>query len=108
MNPRKFGRRSIAAGLSVLVAWGTAVAVRAGEGAAPASRQDVAAAQDPRSADQLAKDVYEIFKRECFECHDAAKEGGLDLRTEDTLQKGGRNGKVVVPHKPGESSLYRP
>ena len=107
MNPRKFGRRSIAAGLSVLVAWGTAVAVRAGEGAAPASRQDVAAAQDPRSADQLAKDVYEIFKRECFECHDAAKEGGLDLRTEDTLQKGGRNGKVVVPHKPGESSLYK-
>jgi mono/diheme cytochrome c family protein len=107
MSPRKFGRRSVVAGLAVLAAWGTAAAVRAGESAATAYLQDVATGQDPRSADQLARDVYEIFKTECFECHDVAKEGGLDLRTEASLQKGGRNGQVVVPHKPAESSLYK-
>ncbi len=69
--------------------------------------QDLEAGQDARSADELAKDVYEIFRTQCVECHGAAKEGGLDLRTEEGLQKGGRNGRTVVAHKPAESLLYK-
>jgi hypothetical protein len=105
MSP-KFGRRSVVAGVAVALAWGAAVVVRAGA-LGPASVRQDAPALDTRTADQLAKDVFEIFKKQCVECHGAAKEGGLDLRTEEGLQKGGRNGKVVVAHKPAESSLYK-
>jgi hypothetical protein len=63
--------------------------------------------QDPRTADELAKEVYGIFKASCIECHGAAGEGGLDLRTEAGLQKGGRNGKAVVAHQPSQSLLYK-
>jgi len=101
MSPRKFGRRSIGSGVAVALVWGAAVALRAG---AP---QESALGQDPRSADQLAKDAYDIFKKSCIECHGPAKEGGLDLRTEEGLQKGGRNGKAVVAHKPMESLIYK-
>jgi mono/diheme cytochrome c family protein len=67
-----------------------------------------AAAGQAASADDLAKQVYGIFKQHCFECHGvAATEAGLDLRTEAGLQKGSRRGKVVVPHKPEESRLYK-
>lgn len=107
MSPM-FGCRSVVAGVAVALMWGAAVAVRAGgPEAAPAVLQDAADGQDPRSADQLAKDVFDIFKKQCVECHGAAKEGGLDLRTEAGLQQGGRNGKVVVAHKPAESPLYK-
>lgn len=58
------------------------------------------------NADELAKQVYAIFKQNCFECHGPAKEAGLDLRTEAGLQKGSSRGKVVVPHKPEESKLF--
>jgi mono/diheme cytochrome c family protein len=68
--------------------------------------------QDPppapqANADNLSKQVYAIFKQHCIECHGAAKESGLDLRTEAGLQTGGRRGKVVVAHKPSESRLYQ-
>lgn len=108
MSPRKFGRRSSVAGVAVALLWGAAVAVRAGGvEIAPVVMQEAADGQDARSGDQLAKDVFDIFKKQCVECHGAAKEGGLDLRTEEGLQKGGRNGKVVVAHKPAESPLYK-
>ena len=64
------------------------------------------AAPQAASADELAKQVYGIFKQHCFECHGPAKEAGLDLRTDAGLQKGSSRGKVVVPHKPDESKLY--
>ena len=101
MGPRMFGRRSVVSGVAVALVWSAAIAVRAG---AP---QDLALGQDPRSADQLARDVYDIFKKSCLECHGPAKEGGLDLRTEEGLQQGGRNGKAVVAHKPMESLIYK-
>jgi hypothetical protein len=94
--------------VAVVLLWGTAVAVRAGGAeTAGAVRQDAPAGQDTRSPDQLANEVFGIFQKQCIECHGAAKEGGLDLRTEEGLQKGGRNGKVVVAHKPAESPLYK-
>jgi mono/diheme cytochrome c family protein len=108
MNPRKFGRRSVVTGVIAALVWGGAVVVRAGASGDPvAARQDLDAGQDPRSADQLATEVYDIFKKSCLECHGAAKEGGLDLRTDAGLQQGGRNGKAVVPHEPARSPLYK-
>ncbi len=107
MDRTRFRRAGRVAGLLLIAAWGAVLTTRATGAAMPALPAWQEPAQDTRSADQLAKDVYDIFKKSCLECHGAAREGGLDLRTEEALQKGGRNGKVVVPHKPAESTLYK-
>jgi mono/diheme cytochrome c family protein len=57
--------------------------------------------------DDRARQVYGIFKRHCFECHGESRKGRLDLRTEDTLVKGGISGPVVVAHEPDQSRLYQ-
>ena len=57
--------------------------------------------------DALAREVFQIVQKNCTECHGEAKDGGLDLRTEAGLQKGGRSGRVVVPHDPAASKLYK-
>ncbi len=59
--------------------------------------------------DALALRVYAIFEQRCLECHgyDVELAGGLDLRTDAGLQQGGQNGRVVVPHEPEASPLYR-
>ena len=95
-----------ALGLSCAALWLGALTLRAAP-QDPARPATAAPAAQAASADDLAKQVYAIFKQNCFECHGAAKESGLDLRTDATLQKGGRTGKVVVPHKPEESLLYK-
>jgi mono/diheme cytochrome c family protein len=53
-----------------------------------------------------ARHVYQLFKAHCFECHGETAKGSLDLRTHDTLIKGGDSGRVVVPHAPEKSLLY--
>ena len=58
-----------------------------------------AAPPQAESADALARQVYQIFTQQCIKCHGPAKAGGLDLRTEEGLRKGGVSGPVVVPHK---------
>ena len=104
--------RKPALGLLTLVAvsgWAGAFALRAiaseSRGQDPAPAPPSAAQQ--ASADELARQAYAILKQNCFECHGAPKESGLDLRTEAGLQAGGRGGKVVVAHKPAESRLYK-
>ncbi len=59
------------------------------------------------SADDLAKQAYQILKVSCFECHGAAKRSGLDMRTHASITAGGSKGRAIVPHKPQESLLYR-
>ena len=59
-----------------------------------------------RDADDRARQVYEIFRGKCFECHGEPKKGGLDLRTQSALLAGGLSGRVVVPHAPAESRLF--
>ena len=71
------------------------------------ARQNAEQTGQTRSADQLARQVYTIFEKNCFDCHAEFGESGLDLRTEATLQKGGTRGKVVVAHNPSASRLYR-
>jgi mono/diheme cytochrome c family protein len=54
-------------------------------------------------------DVRPILKAHCFDCHGEGKrpKGGLDLRLRRFLVRGGKSGPAVVPHKPGDSPLYR-
>ena len=59
------------------------------------------------SDDDLAKQAYQILKTNCFECHGAAKRSGLDMRTHASITAGGSKGRVIVPHKPEESNLYK-
>ena len=56
--------------------------------------------------EERARQVYGLFKTHCFECHGEVRKGGLDLRTHDTLVKGGVSGRIVVPHDPLSSRLY--
>lgn len=66
----------------------------------------VTAAQ-PESADAISRQVYDIFRQQCFKCHGPAKAGGLDLRSEEGLRAGGTRGPVVVPHQPQSSALFK-
>ena len=66
-----------------------------------------APARQQESADALARQVYDVFRQQCIKCHGAAKAGGLDLRSEEGLRKGGTRGPVVVPHQPAASDLYK-
>ena len=53
-------------------------------------------------------DVAPIFNQSCTSCHsghDGPK--GLHLDSYDAVMAGGKNGKVVVPGKPGESELVK-
>ena len=49
-----------------------------------------------------------IFHTHCIVCHGKWKrEAGLDLRTRDSILKGGKSGPALVPGKPDESLVYR-
>src|SRR5262245_51784120 len=52
------------------------------------------------------KDVLPIFEKRCFQCHGAAlKMANLDLRTRESLLKGGDKGPAIVPGKSASSLL---
>jgi len=53
------------------------------------------------------KDIQPIFKEYCFNCHGAGQRvsGGLRLDTLENALKGGKDGKVIVVGKSGESDL---
>jgi mono/diheme cytochrome c family protein len=62
-----------------------------------------AAAQDE---EERARQVYQLFKDKCFECHGSDAKGDLDLRTHKSMMKGSQSGDVIVPHQPAKSLLY--
>lgn len=52
------------------------------------------------------RQIKPVFTEKCYACHGAWKQKGkLRLETVSLIHKGGRNGPVVVPGKPGESEL---
>jgi hypothetical protein len=54
----------------------------------------------------FVRDIKPILVEKCFSCHGAWKQKGkLRLETAALIRKGGRDGPVVVPGKPGESRL---
>lgn len=51
--------------------------------------------------------VQKILDVQCVKCHGPLEQkAGLELDTPDMVLKGGENGVVVKPGKPGESALY--
>ncbi|MCI0336882.1 MAG: PSD1 and planctomycete cytochrome C domain-containing protein [Acidobacteria bacterium] len=67
------------------------------------------ASQKPGVAsDDFKQKVAPIFERSCLMCHGARlQRSGLDLRSEETILKGGARGPAVVPGNAEKSLLYK-
>jgi hypothetical protein len=53
-------------------------------------------------------EVKPILQSKCYQCHSASKrKGGLRLDTEIFIVKGGKNGKILTPDSPENSTLYK-
>lgn len=53
-------------------------------------------------------DVQAIFQNHCTDCHAGARPPkGLSLTSYENVMKGGDNGPVAIPEKPGQSELIR-
>ena len=65
-----------------------------------------ATAEEPLT---FERDVRPILKTHCFHCHgeDGETKGGLDVRLQRFLLKGGKDGPAIVPGKPDESPLVK-
>ncbi|MGZ0169045.1 MAG: PSD1 and planctomycete cytochrome C domain-containing protein [Planctomycetales bacterium] len=62
----------------------------------------------PQQRQVSEHDVIPILLLRCTACHGTRrKEGGLDLRTRESILKGGKSGEVVVAGKPDESRLVQ-
>ena len=60
------------------------------------------------SAAELSDQAAEILKQNCFACHGAAlKMSKLDLRTRESVLRGGERGPAIVPHNVRTSLLYK-
>ena len=56
----------------------------------------------------IAKDVYSILNRSCFECHGPARqEGGLRLDSNQAIATGGDSGVAFEVQNPDASELLR-
>lgn len=52
-------------------------------------------------------EVLPLFTQRCLACHNAKASGGLDLRTLESLMRGGGSGQPIEPGKPDASLLYQ-
>ncbi|MEW6302914.1 MAG: DUF1553 domain-containing protein [Verrucomicrobiota bacterium] len=54
------------------------------------------------------KDIRPLLKAHCFHCHGEGEKlkGGLDLRLQRLMVKGGDEGPAIVPGKPDQSLVY--
>ncbi len=67
-----------------------------------------AARQTSVSAEFFKQKVLPIFAANCAMCHGASMQRGrLDVRSEESLRRGGTRGPAVVPGQPEQSLLYR-
>src|SRR5689334_16993635 len=51
--------------------------------------------------------VRPILAKNCFSCHTASKMGGLEMRSRESLLKGGKHGPAIVPGDPDGSLLVK-
>ncbi len=49
----------------------------------------------------------QIIEKNCLGCHGEARMSGLDLRSRETILRGGKRGAAIVPGDPGDSLLVR-
>lgn len=55
----------------------------------------------------FARDVWPIVESRCVSCHGPVDQfNDLRMDTKAALLEGGRGGKIIVPGKPDESTLY--
>ncbi len=61
------------------------------------------------NSDQFwASRVEPLLDKQCLKCHAGVRQrGGLDLRSLDTILRGGDSGPAIVPGKPGESHMLQ-
>src|SRR4051812_14534652 len=64
------------------------------------------------SADGSAQDFFEtrvrpMLAKHCFACHTASKMGGLEMRSRESLLKGGKSGPAIVSGDPDHSLLLQ-
>jgi cytochrome c553 len=64
----------------------------------------VPASGQSNSAESAAR---AILQAKCVVCHGESRMSGLDLRTQETILKGGKRGPAMVPGKAAESLLYK-
>jgi hypothetical protein len=63
---------------------------------------------DAQQAQPSDKEAFFILKQKCLRCHgEAVQMSGLDLRTLETILKGGEKGPAIVPGNAEASLLYR-
>jgi len=88
---------TVSSGLSILIGLGCS------------DRQpETRSSPDGESPLGFVRDIKGITAKFCLECHGAEKtEAGLDLRTVESMLKGGEGGPVIVPGKPEESLLFK-
>jgi hypothetical protein len=70
----------------------------------------VAVAAVARAEDKIdfTKQIRPIIADSCYKCHSEKKsKGKLRLDTLEAFEKGGKDGKVIVPGAPDKSDLYR-
>ncbi len=60
------------------------------------------------NADELSQQAYQVLEENCFACHGAAMQmSKLDLRTRQSMLRGGERGPAVEPRNPTGSNLYK-
>ncbi len=63
---------------------------------------------DPRNQQLTQHDVLPIVLLRCTTCHGPQRQdGGLDLRTRESMVKGGKSGPALVPGKPDDSLMMQ-
>ena len=68
-------------------------------------RQGFTAGQDEQQ--KLAQQAVTIFQNNCLRCHGADMKSGLDLRTRESILKGGNRGAAIIPNNSKDSLLYQ-
>ena len=59
-------------------------------------------------AQSFTKDIAPLLAERCVECHgQTSTMSDLDLRTDESMRKGGQHGPVIVPGKSEQSLLYK-
>ncbi len=73
-----------------------------------ASFRSPCVAADERKPDELAKEVYAILNRSCFECHGPTRQdGSLRLDSREAIVEGGDSGSPIDLDEPKNSDLLR-
>src|SRR5262245_3298690 len=66
------------------------------------------ARSDAQNARPMDREFFSILNQKCIQCHgEAVQMGGLDLRSLETMLKGGEKGPAIVPGNAEASILYR-